>query len=350
MFVGAATAAGNDTVSNVASSNWSFSPNGDGVEDGTGVKFKLKRSAKVKLIVRTQRGSYIASKKAKWFKKGNRKVKWSGRTYKKKWAWPNKYKLTIQVTNSLGTVEKTVTATADKKKPKSPRANKPKSVAPFKDGWRDRTAIKYKTYEDGKARLVITDPWGRTTLSKSLGKLKRGWHKYRWNGQNRANVNQPSGRYTYRIYVTDNAGNTNRSKARKIWVSKKLKKTNFRIKKLYVDLSAQTVSAWDSKGKKRFKVFVSTGNWGSPTPPGNYKIRYKKARLLAYSLNVWANNPSYFAPHYAFHGWPYTSSGAPLRGVLGRRASHGCIRMEGVYARLIHRKSVNGSTVVKVRR
>lgn len=340
------------TLSRVYSGRVRFSPNGDGIKDGTTVIYRLSRSARVNIVVRTSGGSYVKTVKDRWYTAGVHVNKWDGKFFTGLRVKSGTYKIYVTTTNSYGSMVRTATVKADLTKPAVSKVVNTNSIAPFDDSYRDSRKISFYTSEAGTARITIIDPWGRTVINKNIGSKNAGWNSYRWNGVNSNGVNVPGGTYRYRYSVTDVAGNTGRSVQRTIPISSTIKAGNvsYSIGHILIDLSQQTLYAYDRSGKRRFAILISSGLPGSPTPTGNYRIQKKKRILLARNLTVYADWPSYFLPHYAIHGWPKTLSGYGLRGILGQRASHGCVRSEDAYAKFIQDHVAIGGTTVKVRR
>jgi lipoprotein-anchoring transpeptidase ErfK/SrfK len=80
-----------------------------------------------------------------------------------------------------------------------------------------------------------------------------------------------------------------------------------------VDLSRQVLYVVDD-GVVTYVMHVSTGKPSTPTPPGRYRIRYKRPGMNASGMYY----SSYFIVHYAIHGY---------HDVPSYNASHGCVRV-----------------------
>lgn len=90
--------------------------------------------------------------------------------------------------------------------------------------------------------------------------------------------------------------------------------------KVEVDVGSQTMDVYVN-GKHRHSWRVSTGRRGYDTPGGNYSV--KRMEKMWYS-SIYDDAPMphsiFFRGGYAIHGTYHTKQ-------LGRRASHGCIRL-----------------------
>ncbi len=331
-----------------------ISPNGDKVADDVTVGYTLARPANVQVQVWTASGSYVASLTNRYQLAGAHTAWWSGMRYSTantrwQWTWGGHYKIKVVATDaSHTTMEEAVNVWADKTKPLVDKVINTESMAPFVDGYKDSARISFRTSEPGSGWITIWDPQGRKVVDGPLGWLASGWNEWSWNGQTWAGVTVPSGTYRYRITLTDSAGNSGYTETKNIPVSSYIDSSAYSIGSIYIDLSDQTLTAYDTSGTKRFKILVSSGLPGMSTPKGTYRVIKKKRLLIAYSGNAWADHPTYFREHHAIHGWPYTSGRRALRGTLGSPASHGCVRIEDSYAKFINRQTITRSTVVRV--
>lgn len=96
-----------------------------------------------------------------------------------------------------------------------------------------------------------------------------------------------------------------------------------------VDLSQQRMTVYVD-GRRRYSWPVSTARRGYVTPTGSY--RPKVLKRMHYSKK-YHNSPM---PHSVFFRGGYAIHGTYAVGRLGRRASHGCIRLHPSHARRLY--------------
>lgn len=83
-------------------------------------------------------------------------------------------------------------------------------------------------------------------------------------------------------------------------------------------------------------IYVGVGKAGTPTKKGTYTVKNKKKKF--YSGVVRCKYCTRYTKHYYFHSVPYTWDGKRVYSpVLGKRISHGCIRMATVDAKYIYK-------------
>jgi lipoprotein-anchoring transpeptidase ErfK/SrfK len=126
---------------------------------------------------------------------------------------------------------------------------------------------------------------------------------------------------------------------------------------------ALTLAAWPAaagviaridQGQQRMRVFVdgraaydwpvSTARSGFVTPNGRYRV----GRMAT----MWRSHKYHGAPmpHAMFFRGGYAIHGTYATGALGRRASHGCVRLSpGNAARLFHLARAYGGAAVELR-
>ncbi len=106
------------------------------------------------------------------------------------------------------------------------------------------------------------------------------------------------------------------------------------ISSLLVDLSRQRLYLLNPEGKILHEFPVSTGVRGYDTPPGKYKIVNKAP--YAYSKKYGADMYQWMGitanGDYGLH----SLKGSSYERLLGRRASHGCIRLSRKDAKLLY--------------
>ncbi|WP_159446798.1 L,D-transpeptidase [Carboxydocella sp. ULO1] len=118
-----------------------------------------------------------------------------------------------------------------------------------------------------------------------------------------------------------------------------------------VDLSTQMVKVYDNNLLLRAMI-CSTGAPGTPTPVGDFRIQ-GKGPMFVTDYGVSAKYYSAFNGDYLFHSILFDRTGKRLisRSVqmLGRPASHGCIRLNLYDAKWLQEKVPRG-TPVKIRK
>ena len=125
--------------------------------------------------------------------------------------------------------------------------------------------------------------------------------------------------------------------------------------KLYVDVSDQRVYVYKWNGEsyeENVKTFVcSTGTKATPTILGTYSCDGKAGEWYYFQkYNCWARYAFRIQGGYLFHSVTFSSQNSrPSSGAvanLGRRASHGCVRLSVEDAKWIYENCPNGITVV----
>ncbi|MEA2029746.1 MAG: L,D-transpeptidase [Campylobacterota bacterium] len=114
--------------------------------------------------------------------------------------------------------------------------------------------------------------------------------------------------------------------------------------KVKVDIASQRMSIY-ANGKRYYQWKISTGTWKYPTPRGYYRPQVLKK--MHYSKK-YDNAPM---PHSIFFKGGYAIHGTNSISRLGRKASHGCVRLHPSNAKklfqLVKRSRRNVSIVVK---
>lgn len=80
-------------------------------------------------------------------------------------------------------------------------------------------------------------------------------------------------------------------------------------------------------GKVLRTIHVSTGKAGYTTPAGTFRVFRREQRSWSYSYSVWLPWAAYFNGGIAFHA---------SRDVPPYPASHGCVRIPGVFAKEVY--------------
>jgi hypothetical protein len=83
-------------------------------------------------------------------------------------------------------------------------------------------------------------------------------------------------------------------------------------------------------------VHISTGAWGTSTPPGSFRVYRKERYSWSVPFKVWMPWASYFTGGIAFHEYSY---------VPAYPASHGCVRVNRFDARYLFGFAVTGTPV-----
>lgn len=111
----------------------------------------------------------------------------------------------------------------------------------------------------------------------------------------------------------------------------------------------QTISIFGKNGKLIHSTPCSTGR-NYATPLGTYWAIYKRKVLISRNFLVYCIKPVYFKKSYAIHGWPRSMYTHRLVNyfLLGRPASHGCVRVPEQMATAIWKGSKEFWTKVKI--
>ncbi len=111
-----------------------------------------------------------------------------------------------------------------------------------------------------------------------------------------------------------------------------------------IDVSAQRMNVYVN-GSLRHSWAVSTGRRGYRTPRGSYRPKFLKRMHYSSKYN---NSPM---PHSIFFRGGYAIHGTNAVSRLGRRASHGCVRLHRANARRLYnlvRKYGKGRTRIVI--
>jgi hypothetical protein len=116
---------------------------------------------------------------------------------------------------------------------------------------------------------------------------------------------------------------------------------------IWVDIYRQRVNVFTGK-KNSWKLLKTmdcvTGKNTTPTVRGTFTVKWRAPRL--YSGNVVAKYKTNFYGRYYFHSILYNRSETRVvDGRLGRRLSHGCVRLSTSNAKWIYDKIPNGTKV-----
>jgi len=146
-------------------------------------------------------------------------------------------------------------------------------------------------------------------------------------------------------YLHDKQRKALEKKEKKL-LNRALKKAKKRVKRVRakVDISSQKMDVYQG-GRHLYTWKVSTGKRGHGTPTGLFRpIRLSKY----YHSKTYHNAPMpysvFFAKGYALHGTKSISS-------LGKRASHGCVRLRPSHAKLFYKIVKNaglGNTRIQI--
>ena len=84
-------------------------------------------------------------------------------------------------------------------------------------------------------------------------------------------------------------------------------------------------------------IYIGVGKTSTPTKKGSFALRKKRKNL--YGCGVRCKYASSFKGAYYFHSIPYYYDGKKVFSpVLGKRISHGCVRMATDDAKYIYKK------------
>ena len=97
---------------------------------------------------------------------------------------------------------------------------------------------------------------------------------------------------------------------------------------------------------KLFKTYLcSSGKAATSTPKGKYTL-WKKAPIMRFDEYSYGNLACYFSGN-ALHSWVYTNDGNRYNdGVLGKPASHGCVRLGDAQIKYVYEKIPLGTTII----
>lgn len=97
----------------------------------------------------------------------------------------------------------------------------------------------------------------------------------------------------------------------------------------YIDVSiSNQIMTLFENGTKINEFLVSTGKYGMPTPLGEFKVLRKETNHWSYKYKLWMPYSMNFSGPYYIHELPYWPNGYHEgENHLGRRVSHGCIRL-----------------------
>ena len=117
--------------------------------------------------------------------------------------------------------------------------------------------------------------------------------------------------------------------------------------KVVVDISDQTLEAYDTAGVLQVRWPVSTGAPSTPTPTGTFKVHSKSRTTFALTNpRVTMSHMVRFRGGVGFHSVPRLD-GVPLATPLGvRGVSHGCVRLADAHAARLYANVAVGTTVV----
>ncbi len=104
-------------------------------------------------------------------------------------------------------------------------------------------------------------------------------------------------------------------------------------KKIKISIAEQKLRCFDD-GDLVYEFIISTGKWSMPTPKGIFKIENKFKTAYSKPYKLWMNYWMAFTPdgNYGIHELPYwkLKNGKIIyegRDHLGKRVSHGCVRL-----------------------
>lgn len=103
-----------------------------------------------------------------------------------------------------------------------------------------------------------------------------------------------------------------------------------RGKLIEASIKKQELTAWEN-GVVVYRFKISTGRRGYATPTGHFRVHTKYENRWSRKWKVWMPYAMFWHPRwgYAFHELPYRSDPERRIGAsrLGRRDSHGCVRI-----------------------
>lgn len=94
-----------------------------------------------------------------------------------------------------------------------------------------------------------------------------------------------------------------------------------------VSISHQAMTLFED-GREVNQFLVSTGKYGMPTPQGEFTVRKKETNHWSGSYRLWMPYSMNFSGPFYIHELPYWPSGYHEgENHLGRKVSHGCVRL-----------------------
>ncbi|WP_138206149.1 L,D-transpeptidase [Haloimpatiens lingqiaonensis] len=117
---------------------------------------------------------------------------------------------------------------------------------------------------------------------------------------------------------------------------------------IYVDINNQTTNVFsNTNGQWNLikSISCSTGQTGSETPRGTYKVNYRGNWFYSSKYGEGAKYWLSFYGNYLFHSLPMDRNGKIVDYTLGRPASHGCVRLPVEESRWLYNNIPNGTTV-----
>ncbi len=119
-------------------------------------------------------------------------------------------------------------------------------------------------------------------------------------------------------------------------------------KAIEISIEKQELVAWE-EGRVVFRFPISTGRDGYKTPTGTFRVHTKYEKRWSRKWKVWMPYAMFWHPKhgYALHELPYKSNPDKRIGAskLGRRDSHGCVRINVGDAQELYEWAPVGTTV-----
>lgn len=196
--------------------NRAFSPDGDGVKDTVALRYTLDVAQDVTVLFvdaagRTQRRLELGTVAA-----GTHRLTWDGRRADRTAAPQSAY--TVRLDTAAGALRGRVTTSVSLRRsdPTVGLGPAAASVHPAVDGWRDTFTVAARWARPGTARFTVRDARGAVVRRVTVAATGTGRAatRFTWNGRNDSGDLVPAGRYTWRVGVTDPAGNTTTRAAR----------------------------------------------------------------------------------------------------------------------------------------
>ena len=200
-------------------STTALSPNGDGRNDTTTVRYRLEARQSVTFRVRDAAGRLVASRALGTQSAGSHSVVWDGRAGGKA-VRDGDYRVQVAAASGSQRGLASRALTVDTKAPAlGTVARSSARVLPVRDGYLDRVALATTLRE--RVRSVALEVRSRSRVVRSVTRTGVGAKPVAlvWNGRDRAGRIVSSGSYTARLVVTDAAGNRRASAAKSVTVS-----------------------------------------------------------------------------------------------------------------------------------
>ncbi len=187
-----------------------FSPNGDGCDDTTKVRYVLAERCAVRVSIVDADGK-VARRLSEWQSQVSaaHSATWDGTVAeggKSVAAAEGEYAFSIECRDAAGTTSQATAKVSDDRTLGFPTAT-PGTISPNGDGVNDGTTLGFKLTRGATVRIVVKVD-GKTVRAFDLGSLEAGPHAVAWDGANGAGEPLGSGRPTFTVTAKSALGVT----------------------------------------------------------------------------------------------------------------------------------------------